>query len=84
MSESTGIAPELLHIVPTNVFQSVAEGDLLPIILFSVLFGVGVASIGERGKPVLAFFEGVLDAMFWVTNLVMKFAPVGVFALHWC
>ncbi|RMA95843.1 cation:dicarboxylate symporter family transporter [Priestia megaterium] len=80
-SESTGIAQELLHIVPTNVFQSVAEGDLLPIILFSVLFGVGVASIGERGKPVLAFFEGVLDAMFWVTNLVMKFAPVGVFAL---
>ena len=58
-----------------------AEGDMLAIIFFSVLFGLGVAAIGERGKPVLAFFQGVADAMFWVTNLVMKFAPFGVFAL---
>ncbi|MFH4146944.1 cation:dicarboxylase symporter family transporter, partial [Acinetobacter baumannii] len=58
-----------------------AQGDLLPIIFFSVLFGLGVAAIGEKGKPVFNFFEGVLEAMFWVTNQVMKFAPFGVFAL---
>lgn len=58
-----------------------AQADLLPIIFFSVLFGLGVAAIGEKGKPVLGFFEGVLEVMFWVTNLVMKFAPFGVFAL---
>jgi proton glutamate symport protein len=46
-----------------------------------VFFGLGIAAIGEKGKPVLGFFEGVLDAMFWVTNQVMKFAPFGVFAL---
>lgn len=71
----------IVNIVPTNVIQAMVEGNMLAIIFFSVLFGLGVSTIGERGKPVLAFFHGVADAMFWVTNLVMKFAPFGVFAL---
>ncbi|RWR12618.1 glutamate/aspartate:proton symporter GltP [Siminovitchia fortis] len=80
-SESHGILDVVVNIVPSNVIQSMAEGDMLPIIFFSVLFGLGIAAIGEKGKPVLAFFEGVADAMFWVTNCIMKFAPFGVFAL---
>ena len=48
---------------------------------FPSLFGLGVAAVGERGKPVLAFFQGTADAMFWVTNFIMKFAPIGVFGL---
>lgn len=79
--ESHGIGDILTHIVPTNVVASMANADLLPIIFFCVLFGLGVAAIGEKGKPVLSVTEGVLDAMFWVTNQVMKFAPFGVFAL---
>jgi proton glutamate symport protein len=71
----------IVDIVPKNVINAMAEGDMLAIIFFSVLFGLGVAAIGERGKPVLAFFQGTADAMFWVTNLVMKFAPIGVFGL---
>lgn len=71
----------IVDIVPKNIINSMAEGDMLAIIFFSVLFGLGVAAVGERGKPVLAFFQGVADTMFWVTNLVMKFAPFGVFAL---
>ncbi|MFJ5963882.1 cation:dicarboxylate symporter family transporter [Bacillus sp. NPDC093026] len=74
-------ADTFLHIVPTNFFQSLAEGDLLAIIFFTVLFGLGVSAVGERGKPVLAFFEGVSHAMFHVVNIVMKAAPFGVFAL---
>ncbi len=80
-SESHGILDIIANIVPSNVIQSMSEGDMLPIIFFSVLFGLGIAAIGEKGKPVLVFFEGVADAMFWVTNLIMKFAPFGVFAL---
>ncbi|KAB3924726.1 cation:dicarboxylase symporter family transporter, partial [Bacteroides uniformis] len=75
------IADTFLHIVPTNFFQSLAEGDLLAIICFTVLFALGISAIGEKGKPVLAFFEGVSHAMFHVVNLVMKVAPFGVFAL---
>ncbi|MDF2904579.1 MAG: glutamate-aspartate carrier protein [Bacillus sp. (in: firmicutes)] len=70
-----------VNIVPTNIFQSLMNGDMLAIIFFSVLFGLGIAAIGEKGKPVLAFFRGTADAMFFVTNQIMKFAPFGVFAL---
>lgn len=79
--QNNGVMDVIVGIVPNNIFQSMADGNMLPIIFFSVLFGLGVASIGERGKPVLAFFQGVSDTMFWVTNLIMKFAPFGVFGL---
>lgn len=75
------VAETFLHIVPTNFFQSLAEGDLLAIICFTVFFALGISAIGEKGKPVLAFFEATSQAMFHVVNLVMKFAPLGVFAL---
>lgn len=79
--EDVSIADQFVHIIPSNIFQSLAEGDLLAIVFFSVLLGIGVAVVGEKGKPVLSFFDGILEAMFWITNLVMKFAPFGVFAL---
>ncbi|SDD33460.1 proton glutamate symport protein [Paenibacillus sp. UNCCL117] len=70
-----------VNIVPKNIFESFAAGDMLAIIFFSVFFGLGIAAIGEKGKPVLAFFQGVSESMFWVTNQIMKFAPIGVFGL---
>ena len=79
--QNEGVMDVLVGIVPSNIIQSMASADMLAVIFFSVLFGLGVASIGERGKPVLAFFQGTADAMFWVTNLIMKFAPIGVFGL---
>ncbi|AEH47136.1 cation:dicarboxylate symporter family transporter [Parageobacillus thermoglucosidasius] len=71
----------VVNIVPNNVFESLSTGNMLPIIFFSVMFGLGVAAIGDKGKPVLQFFQGVAEAMFYVTNQIMKFAPFGVFAL---
>ncbi|WP_282942632.1 cation:dicarboxylase symporter family transporter [Paenibacillus sp. RC67] len=71
----------IVNIVPTNIIQSLAAGDMLAIIFFSVMFGLGLAAVGEKGMPVIRFFEGVADAMFWVTNKIMNFAPIGVFAL---
>ncbi|MGE7624243.1 cation:dicarboxylate symporter family transporter [Viridibacillus sp. NPDC096237] len=79
--QSHGFADTIVNIVPTNIIDAMATTNMLAVIFFSVLFGLGIASIGERGKPVLAFFQGTADAMFWVTNTVMKFAPFGVFAL---
>ena len=79
--EDKGPLHIIVDLVPKNVVNAMAEGNMLAIIFFSVIFGLGVAAIGERGRPVLAFFQGTADAMFWVTNLVMKFAPFGVFAL---
>ncbi|RDU34853.1 glutamate/aspartate:proton symporter GltP [Neobacillus piezotolerans] len=79
--KSHSMADTFVNIVPTNIIDSLARGDMLAIIFFSVFFGLGVAAIGEKGKPVLAFFQGTADAMFYVTNQIMKFAPFGVFAL---
>ncbi len=76
-----GFMDTFINIVPTNFFESLAKGDLLPIIFFSVMFGLGVAAIGEKGKPVLSICQGIADAMFWVTNQIMKLAPIGVFGL---
>jgi proton glutamate symport protein len=80
-TESHSKIDTLVNIVPTNIIQALANGDMLAIIFFSVMFGLGVAAIGEKGTPIINFFRGTADAMFWVTNQVMKFAPFGVFAL---
>jgi len=78
---SHSLVDTFVNIVPTNIIQSLAEGNMLAIIFFSVMFGLGVAAIGEKGKPVVQFFKGTADAMFYVTNQIMRLAPIGVFAL---
>ncbi|MCM3585321.1 cation:dicarboxylase symporter family transporter [Mesobacillus maritimus] len=80
-TETKSLVDTIVEIVPTNPIAAFAEGDMLAIIFFSLIFGLGISAIGERGKPVLAFFQGTADAMFWATNQIMKFAPFGVFAL---
>jgi proton glutamate symport protein len=70
-----------LHVIPTNIVESLAKGELLQIIFFAVLFGVALAGIGKTGKPVMDLMRAVADTMFNLTNLIMKVAPLGVFAL---
>ncbi|MBY0595895.1 cation:dicarboxylate symporter family transporter [Bacillus bingmayongensis] len=79
--EKGGHLDFIVNIVPTNIFESMANGQLLSIIFFSVLFGLGVAAIGEKGQPILQFFTSVSHAMFYVVGLIMKVAPFGVFGL---
>lgn len=79
--ESHSFVDTFVNIVPTNIVESLVKGDMLAIIFFSIMLGLGIAAIGEKGKPVLQIFQGISEAMFWVTNQVMKFAPFGVFAL---
>ncbi len=70
----------LVHLFPTSVFDAMARGDILQLVVFSIFFGIGVAAIGERGKPVVDFLESVAQTMFKFTGYVMKFAPIGVMA----
>ncbi|MBF2141060.1 cation:dicarboxylase symporter family transporter [Staphylococcus epidermidis] len=70
----------LVHIVPTNLFESMAKGELLPIIFFAVFFGLGLAAIGEKAELVKGFLNGTLEAVFWMINKILKLAPIGVFA----
>ncbi|WP_096466103.1 cation:dicarboxylate symporter family transporter [Aneurinibacillus soli] len=80
-TQSHSFADTLVNIVPTNIVQSMEKGDMLAIIFFAVMFGLGLAKLGERGKPLLNFFELVAQTMFNLTNSIMRFAPFGVFAL---
>jgi proton glutamate symport protein len=70
----------VLHMVPTSVFDAMARGDILQVVIFATFFGVSLATLGERGRAVTEFFEGVAQVMFRFTALVMRFAPIGVFA----
>lgn len=68
----------IVNIFPTSIIKSMAENDVLQIVVFSLIFALGVAAIGEKGKPMLAFCESLSEAMFKFTNYVMLFAPWGV------
>ena len=69
-----------LHLFPTSVFDAMAKGDILQIVVFATFFGIALAAVGERGRPVMAFLDSVAQVMFKFTGYVMLFAPVGVFA----
>ena len=69
----------ILHIFPENIAKSVAEGQVLQIVVFSIIFGIALAMLSQaRRQPMLNFAEGLSDVMFKFTNVIMYFAPVGV------
>jgi proton glutamate symport protein len=70
----------LLHMFPTSVVDSMARGDILQVVIFAMFFGMAVAAIGAKGKPVIDLMESTAQAMFKFTGYVMAFAPIGVFA----
>ncbi|MBW1604922.1 dicarboxylate/amino acid:cation symporter [Lactobacillus sp. Sy-1] len=71
----------VMNLIPTNIFKSLSDGNMMPVIVFSVFFGLGTAAIGERGKIIVDFLTAVSEVMFKVTNWVMSLAPIGVCAL---
>jgi proton glutamate symport protein len=70
----------LVTLFPTSVFDAMARGDILQLVVFSIFFGIGVAAIGKKGKPVVDFLESTAQVMFKFTGYVMMFAPIGVMA----
>lgn len=69
----------ILHIFPENIVKSIYNGDVLPIVIFSVIFGIALAMLSEkRRKPMLEFSESLAETMFKFTNIIMYFAPFGV------
>jgi proton glutamate symport protein len=69
----------LLEIFPENIAKAVAEAQVLQVVVFSIIFGVALATLSdERKKPMLQFAEGLSDVMFKFTNIVMYFAPLAV------
>ncbi|MER1954325.1 MAG: dicarboxylate/amino acid:cation symporter [Desemzia incerta] len=69
----------ILGIIPSNVFQAFADGNLLPIIFFGIFLGISLVTIQEKAKPVLDFFDAWVNAMFKMVNYAIAVAPIGVF-----
>jgi Na+/H+-dicarboxylate symporter len=70
----------ITHLVPRSVFEALADNEILQIVVFSVLAGIAVASLGETGRPILRAAEAVMQMMLKITGYVMLLAPPAVFA----
>lgn len=79
--QDTGITDIIMSLISPNLFASAVEMQILPIIIFAIVFAIALTTIGERSKPVLATFEGINEVMMKLVVWVMYFAPIGIFAL---
>ena len=68
----------IVHAFPSSVIEAMVRGDVLQIVMFSVLFALAVSAVGEKGKPIIRAMESLAQIMFKFTNYVMLFAPIGV------
>ena len=80
-TEATSLVDTLLNIIPKNPIQSMANGDMLPIIVFALFVGIMLAKLGTRGSVVANFFSQFNDIMMEMTMMIMALAPIGVFCL---
>ena len=82
LAEQANPVETLLNIIPTNLFEGLSSGTILQIIFFAIFTGVALALLPkDKSGPVLAFFDGINDAMIKIVHIAIKLAPYGVFAL---
>ena len=81
VKEVPSVMQTLLDIVPTNPIAALANGQILQVIVFAVALGIALVLIGDHGKPAIKVFESLAEAMYKLTDMVMKLAPYGVFGL---
>ena len=79
-----GFIAFFMDIIPENVVGALASGQLLPVLFSAVLFGLAAASVGEKAKPVITFFENVAEIFFKIVNMVMKLSPIAAFGAMAC
>ena len=78
-AKTQNIADFFLHIIPTTIVDAFAKGDVLQVLLVAILFGIALASVGPRSKPVVDLFDALTHAVFGVVSILMRFAPIGAF-----
>src|SRR5208282_4225109 len=76
-SKEQDVVGTLMNIIPDTVVGAFAQGDILPVLFFAVLFAIGVQVLGERGKVLLGVIEQASQALFGVIGIIMKVAPLG-------
>jgi aerobic C4-dicarboxylate transport protein len=74
-----GVTEFLMHIIPTTVVDAFAKGEILQVLLVSILFGFALSAMGARAKPLLDLLESLTRAIFKIVNMLMRVAPIGAF-----
>lgn len=80
-TNSPDLIQTFIEMVPVNPFKALVSDNILQIIVFSILFGFAINSIGKKGEPLARFFDSLAETMYKLTAIVMELAPYGVFAL---
>ena len=78
-AQKTGAVDYLLHIIPISAVGAFAEGDIIQVLFFAVLFAFALSFMGERGKPLLRLIDIVSHTLFGVVGIIMRAAPLGAF-----
>jgi aerobic C4-dicarboxylate transport protein len=78
-AKTQGVTEFLMHIIPTTVVDAFAKGDILQVLLVSILFGFALSALGARAKPLLDLLDSLSRAIFKIVNMLMRFAPLGAF-----
>ncbi|QEK13230.1 dicarboxylate/amino acid:cation symporter [Crassaminicella thermophila] len=81
VKELPGVAETILNFFPSNPVESMAKGEMLHIISFSIFIGAALLMMGERGEPVIDLIDRASEVMFKITDIVVQFTPYGVFGL---
>ena len=78
-AKAQSVADFLMHIIPSTVLDAFAKGDILQVLLVSLLFGFALSLAGQRGKPLVDFLDTLTRIVFSVVAILMRFAPIGAF-----
>jgi aerobic C4-dicarboxylate transport protein len=78
VKEVTGVVDFLMRLVPTTLVDAFAKGDILQVLLIAILFGSGLALLGEPGKPLAASIARITDVLFKIIGFIVRLAPLGV------
>lgn len=78
-ASSHGFIDFMTSIVPDNVMAAFSKGDMLPVLFFSILFGLAMAGLGDSAKPVTNFLEKMNEIFFRIVGIIMKFSPIAAF-----
>src|ERR1700686_3833187 len=78
-AQAQSVSEFLMHIIPNTVVDAFSKGDILQVLLVSVLFGFALSAAGPRSKPLLDFLNLLTEAVFGVVSILMRFAPIGAF-----
>ena len=81
IGESKSLVDIILNIIPTNPIASLANGEMLQVIFFAMLLGIAMSVVGKKAEPVRGIFESANEICMKMVNIIMLFAPYGVFAL---